>query len=108
MGSGGQPASISISHQGLIRSSQLVILGQAALCAWLGALQVAGSALCHNPPEEGCRGCVYMWRQLQEKLGPKASVCLKAPAFESLRLQLHLLTEQEKGECLQCDSVRSV
>lgn len=46
----GQPASISFSHQGLIRSSQLVILGQAEVCAWLEAAPwVAGlfSVTCH-------------------------------------------------------------
>lgn len=53
----GRPASIGFSHQGLIRSSQLVILGQAEVCAWLGAaLWIAGlfSVTCHWTGE----GCV--------------------------------------------------
>lgn len=52
----GQPARMGFSHQGLIRSSQLVILGQAEVCAWPGAaLWVAGlfSVICHWTGE-GC------------------------------------------------------
>ena len=76
MGSGGQPASISVSHQGPDKIFTACYPGSGCLVclAWGSS---PGSWICsvHNPPEEGCRGCVYMWRQLQEKLGPEGSVC---------------------------------